>query len=140
MFDTKEVGKFHEKRGDDILRVIVSGDGDVVGIEQYDAIGHRWNLVNLFAESVPALVKLLQKAAGITVPATVWEYGVEQVHVKTGEIALAGGYRTWFKQKSSAVDVYESYVDEKYIDSYGDPVYTYRVVRREKPKDYEYVN
>lgn len=67
-----------------------------------------------------------------------WEYGVEQTNVLNGEKSLVGGILRWTK-KELAKDRCQMYVDQNYVDGEGKPVYTYKVVRREKPKDYEEV-
>lgn len=77
----KLVGTIHEKRGDDTLKVYLSDAGDVLEIEQYDARAaySKYSYVNLWTESVPGLVKLLQKAAGIKPEKeepVEWEYNI----------------------------------------------------------------
>lgn len=73
------VGKHHEKRGEDTLTVYKSKDGDVILVEQYDALAAYSKLrdITLWAESVPALVKLLQKAAGVKEAQVEYEYALQ---------------------------------------------------------------
>jgi hypothetical protein len=72
------VGVFHEKRGNDHFTVHKTLDGDVIEVEQYDAnaaFSHTRS-VDFFTESAPALIKLIQKAAGIKPEKVEYEYMV----------------------------------------------------------------
>lgn len=75
----KQVGKFHEKRGDDYFVVNVTEDGDVVEIVQRDSIRLTYPSINFFAESAPKLITLLQKAAGIKAEKVEYEYAIQRV-------------------------------------------------------------
>jgi hypothetical protein len=65
--DRVKVGTYHEKRGEDVLTVYKSDSGDVIQIDQFDARAaySKYLSINLWTESAPALIKLLQKAAKI---------------------------------------------------------------------------
>lgn len=64
----KQVGSaVWESRGDDFYIVSATPDGDVVEVQQYDSLGHRYEAINFFAETAPKLVKLIEKAGGIKV-------------------------------------------------------------------------
>lgn len=72
----KLIGKLYEKRGDDRFDVVVDPTGDVVGITQFENGGLRSSSIDLFVESIPALVGLLQKAAGIESAEPEYEYSI----------------------------------------------------------------
>jgi hypothetical protein len=65
MSETKHIGSFYERRGDDYLSVNATTDGDILEVEQFDAIRRRHMSVNFFAESAPKLIALISKAAGL---------------------------------------------------------------------------
>lgn len=82
----KQIGKVHEKRGDDFYIVSATQDGDIVEVQQYDAIGHRHYAINFFAETAPRLVALIQKAAGIKDKEPEYEYALQMERILgTGE-------------------------------------------------------
>lgn len=68
-----------------------------------------------------------------------YEYAVEETHAKNGDKTIVPFIREWTDHKEIAVKRCKDLREEDYVDAYGNPVYTYVVVRREKPKDYEIV-
>lgn len=141
MTERVRVGVYHEKRGEDRYTVYKSGDGDVVQIEHYDARAaySKYQSVNLWSAEAPALINLIEKAAGIKNPAVEYEYGVEQTSARTGWKSVLGGVMAWVKDVELAKAIRQDLIDENYVDSSGEQVYTYKVIRREVPKSYEYV-
>lgn len=111
MSTNKVIGTFREKRGEDHYRVVTTEDGDVIGIEQYDANGHRWIFLNLFADSAPGLIKLISKAAGIKTPKVEYEYNIEHTDLMTGRVWLHSAMwepnPDWLKRKLEERDDYD---------------------------------
>jgi hypothetical protein len=134
----KTIGKIHEKRGDDTLTVVTTEDGDIVEIGQYDSIGHRYFSINFFAETAPRLVALIQKATGVKAEKVEYEYNIEDTNISDGEKSVRG---FWVDDPSKlAVGLKNLRSSQQtYVDYGGHVWHTYRIVRREKPKPYEYV-
>ena len=134
----KVIGRFYEKRGDDSYTVFTSKNGDVIQVEQYDARAayNHWLSINLWTESAPQLVELIQKAAGLEPE---YEYAVLQKDPRTGYDTLVTSVRIWSDIKENRQAIAKSFNDKVEIDEDGEPEFVYVVVRREKPKGYEEV-
>lgn len=124
MGDKKQIGRYHEKRGEDYLTVYKSDDGDVVQIEQYDARSAYYKLrgVDFFTESVPGLIKLLQKAAGIKDEKVEYEYAVQRTSLNNDRLYIIGDY--WGEKEERASIHKALSADESPI--------TYTLVKRRK--------
>lgn len=128
----KLIGKLYEKRGDDRFDVVVDPTGDVVGITQFENGGLRSSSIDLFVESIPALVELLQKASGIKTPKVEYEYNIETTDLITGKVRFNRDTwepnTDWLKRKLAEAEAY----DRKLLNAGGGLEYKRRLVKRVK--------
>lgn len=125
----KLIGKLYEKRGNDVFEVVVDPSGDVVGVTQYEQGRLRFQRIDFFVESVPELVTLLHKAAGI--PVEEYEYSV--AHTYLLEDRDTSEPREWADKETAErwlKDHLEAYAD---AEERGEEVYfSSRLVKRRK--------
>lgn len=141
MSERVRVGVYHEKRGEDRYTVYKSGDGDVVQIEHFDARAaySKYQSVNLWSDEAPALIKLIEKAAGIKKVPVKYEYAIVQKDESNGMETLVTAIRIWNNSKPTQQALAQKFNETAELDEDDKPLYTYKVVRREVPKSYEYV-
>jgi len=135
------VGVYNEERGEDRYAVYKSDGDEVVQVVHYDALGvyGKVQSINFWSAEAPALIALIEKAAGIKKPRVSYEYAVLQRDESSGLETLVTAIRIWNDDKSTQQRMAKLFNDTMDLDENGNPLYTYKVVRREKPKGYEEV-
>lgn len=127
-----EIGRVYEKRGEDFFVVVTTPDGDVVQVTQRQAVRMTYQSIDFFAESAPALVRLIQKAAGIEEPEVEYEYNIETTDLITGKVrfthAMWEPTTDWLEGKLAEAEAY----DRKLLNAGGGLEYSRRLVKRAK--------